>query len=406
MIKGSQILSNIKGLAGSVPHIPEEENKTRAALEFMMQDKAQFASFWKGVSEAARIEKDALQKSKVVPNRFRTLPSRKSLSIGETNNDVVIAKQHSKAVLKEEHLFSPDGTRKIIWDVLLGCLILYSVIIIPFRIGFDQQVSDSMFIFDSIIDGLFFVDIILNFNTTYVEAATELLVTDRTLIAKHYLQFWFWVDLFSTIPFDTIISTILGGSRNSNLSSLKLIRILRLTRMLKLLRVLKLTKIGKVIENYNINPALVGVGKLVLQICFLGHLLSCFWFFMTTDDGGAKPGGSKWTDYGDIKSLPVAEQYVAAFYWTITTMLAIGYGDIVATNSRERVYSIFTMLMGSIMFGAMIAQVTRLIESRNPQARAFKEKMDELKAYLNEKHLPKSIKISAKVVSCIIYSRH
>ena len=54
------------------------------------------------------------------------------------------------------------------------------------------------------------------------------------------------------------------------------------------------------------------------------------------------------------------------------------------------------MLLGGISFGAVIAQVTRLIDSRNPQARAFKSKMDEHKAYLEEKALPDHLKIDAK----------
>jgi len=48
------------------------------------------------------------------------------------------------------------------------------------------------------------------------------------------------------------------------------------------------------------------------------------------------------------------------------------------------------------MFGAVIAQVTKLIESRNPQARQYKIKLDDLKGYLGEKNIPKLLQTSAQ----------
>jgi hypothetical protein len=295
----------------------------------------------------------------------------------------------------------------MLWDCFVGVLILYSVIIIPYRIGFQVEPSFGEFVFDSCVDCLFLIDIIVSFNTSYVDAATEITVTDRDLIAKNYLKMWFWIDLFSTVPVDTLVSQGMGQSANG-LASLRLIKILRLTRMLKLMRVLKLSKFGKLLESYNINPALLGVQKLVLQICFVAHLVSCFWHFLTTSDirahtnddwvsDGPDPNGDTWVLKFGFQTASIGTRYVAAFYWTISTMLSIGYGDISGTNKSERVYCVATQLIGGVLFGAVIAQVTRLIESRNPQARAFKEKMDELKAYLNEKLLPTKLKIAAKV---------
>jgi len=40
-------------------------------------------------------------------------------------------------------------------------------------------------------------------------------------------------------------------------------------------------------------------------------------------------------------------------------------GDIHATNTGERAYSIMTMLLGAMMFGAIIAKVREVIETRN-----------------------------------------
>ena len=301
---------------------------------------------------------------------------------------------------------------------MVGILIFYSILVIPYRIGFQIHPAYGENVFDDLVDAIFFIDIVVAFNTTYVDELTENVVTDRRKIAAKYLRLWFWIDLVSCIPFDTVLRLTMG-SVSAAFSALRLIKIFRLTRMFKLVRFLKLSKIGKLVDSLNINPALLGVQKLILQICFVAHLVACFWHFISTsdvkigvnDDTTADsirpdPDGTTWTETFGYKHKPKGAVYVAAFYWTISTMLSIGYGDIYGTNKAERIYSIFTMVLGGVMFGAIIAQVTRLIESRNPQAKAFKEKMDELKAYLSEKHLPTKLKTAAKVSLSPRFSHH
>jgi len=366
--------------------------------DMMIDEKDTYRSFWDGVKAASII-----QKEKLVKNTRKT-KFKRDLGPATVSTDKIYA-EHSKELLEQKNLFDPEGVFKMLWDCFVGLLILYSIIIIPFRIGFQVSPSRGESMFDLIVDSLFGLDIIFNFNTSYVDPTTELVVTSRRKIAANYLKAWFWIDLFSTVPFDSIVHKYTGGG--SQLESLRLIKILRLTRMLKLLRVLKLSKFGKVLDSYNINPALVGVQKLVLEICFVAHIVSCFWHFLTTDDvrddvspdysnDRPNPDGNTWTTRFGYETSSLGTRYIASFYWTISTMLSIGYGDISGVNSSERIYCICTELVGAVLFGAVIAQVTRLIESRNPQARAFKEKMDELKAYLNEKLLPTKLKVAAR----------
>ena len=85
-------------------------------------------------------------------------------------------------------------------------------------------------------------------------------------------------------------------------------------------------------------------------------------------------------------------------------MTTIAYGDIRAYSTSEILYSCFVILCGSIMFGAVITKVTKLIINRNPQATNLKAKMDDLKGDLNEKNLSKHIKEQA--IESYIYYMH
>lgn len=40
-----------------------------------------------------------------------------------------------------------------------------------------------------------------------------------------------------------------------------------------------------------------------------------------------------------------------SFYWTITTITTVGYGDISGTNTIERIFCSIIMLVGVISFG-------------------------------------------------------
>ena len=57
---------------------------------------------------------------------------------------------------------------------------------------------------------MFFVDIVMNFRTTYFNAKTGVEIIDKQSIIKNYLLGSFIIDLLSTIPFDVLYDIILN----------------------------------------------------------------------------------------------------------------------------------------------------------------------------------------------------
>ena len=54
---------------------------------------------------------------------------------------------------------------------------------------------------DSVVDVIFFVDILLNFHMTFVGSAGEV-VSEPRIIRMNYLKGWFIIDLLSCLPYD------------------------------------------------------------------------------------------------------------------------------------------------------------------------------------------------------------
>ena len=81
-----------------------------------------------------------------------------------------------------------------------------------------------------------------------------------------------------------------------------------------------------------------------------------------------------------------------SFYWTVATMMAVGYGDIHATSTLEMGYSILSQVAGAMVFGIIIATVNNIIVEMNPRAVIFSDRMNDLKEYMKARSLPTRLK--------------
>jgi len=50
-------------------------------------------------------------------------------------------------------------------------------------------------------------------------------------------------------------------------------------------------------------------------------------------------------------------QYVIAYYWSIVTMITVGYGDITPKSDTTRIFTIFIMIFSSGMFGYIMNKI-------------------------------------------------
>ena len=127
----------------------------------------------------------------------------------------------------------PENDLKKLWDILIAMILIYSAVVLPYRIAFIDIDSTEMLILDFIFDSLFTLDIFLSFFSAYVDNEDNV-VKNRKKIVINYLKTRFSIDLISVLPISYITP---GQSATQNINQLS-----RIARIPKIYRLVKLTK--------------------------------------------------------------------------------------------------------------------------------------------------------------------
>ena len=289
----------------------------------------------------------------------------------------------------ERGVFLPNSNQKLGWDVFLCILIVYSVISVTTRIGFDLEVDidGKDAIVDYTIDTLFALDILINFFTGFYDD-DMVLVSNKSAIGKRYLKLWFWIDVGATIPFDALVEVATkqdGGQYQT----------LRLLRFFRLLKLGRLRKLGQAISNLEdligIHPTVIELWRLLAKIMFLSHFVACGWHYISSqsDDVGIfKRRG--------LENEPYMTRYLMSLHWALATMTGVGYGDIYAVTVPERVYAIFVQIMGASIFGFLLGNINTILDSINLRSSFRRRKMNQVKHYMKQMELPKDLRHQVK----------
>jgi hypothetical protein len=311
-----------------------------------------------------------------------------------------------------EHCFiREDGHLKERFDVVVMLCIVYSAVVVPFRIAFRCEAQGWAWVLEVSMSLLFVADLVLTFNTAYTSVDGGELVTARGAIASRYIRGWFCIDALSSVPVE-LIELALSDSEGGGVGASAYLPAFRLLRLLRLVRMLRLLKLGSYIsrieDQLDINLRPLKVIELVLQMLFFAHILACGWFLTTWlhDDGGDTDGvpdeadeglALRWIDTydeGSARDGPAGRQYYLAFYWALTVVTAVN--PIQPNNDVERNFLLATNLVNRLFFAYVIGKITGLIANLDRSQQKMDDKMDLVKEYLRWRGTPRKLAIRVK----------
>ena len=223
------------------------------------------------------------------------------------------------------------------------------------------------------------------FFTCYYE--NSVLVASHKKIAFNYIRTWLIIDIIGFFPFEIFTNNTVGIG---NPFSLDFFPLYRLLRMLKLTRIVKLWNNDiKVQELKDLMRILkVTVSRMrYLSFIFIAfcHIICCFWCLLPR----SYYGPLNWEVHYLIQDDETWQIYLAGFYWIITTVCTIGYGDIVPVNNLEKAVAICLMSGGVFFYSYTISSITSMIASNTYQNSKIQQQVDVLEGIANEFKLSK-----------------
>jgi CRP-like cAMP-binding protein len=296
----------------------------------------------------------------------------------------------------------PNHWFKAVWNVALSLLLIYTATIMPFRLAFVEEAdSGGWLVWEYAVNLLFFVDFIVNCISGYYDNDGKI-VLSRGKILLAYLKGWLIIDLVACIPFsliDTSGSGSAGGGSGSSVGYNSLIRLLRVPRLYRLFRISRLFKalkqtsdvgcMAKVQDFVSLKHSAMRLISFAMTVLICVHLMACLWYFTATMEGLSP---DCWVYYFGFQDKDALTLYIASFYWAVTTLVTVGYGDISANTSLERVIAVLWMMFGVCFFSFTIGSLTSMITNIDTKETVLTNKLAIIDEFSRESKLDKPLR--------------
>lgn len=310
---------------------------------------------------------------------------------------------------------------KSAWDWLILILVLYVAVLTPFMAAFKiydvskknetvvwnnvtsterpnksfstgrflkSLIEDKFTVIDIIVDFLFFVDMLTNFRTTYLNNG-ELVVNPKK-IAVNYLKGWFIIDFFSAIPFDMIITI---AKKSDTVTA---------TNLMKSARLLRLFRVARKMDHYSE----YGASLLILLMAFitlLAHWLACAFYLLAEKERLVLEHPIGWLHYlanltgmqyvpNDVHSGPdIQSKYITSLYFTFTILTTVGFGNIAPVTDLEKIFAIVAMIIGSLANAAIFGNVATIMHRMYRGNKEYHDKSASIKDFIKFHKIPKKL---------------
>ncbi|GFY39251.1 potassium voltage-gated channel protein eag [Trichonephila inaurata madagascariensis] len=401
---------------------PVEEDTAKGKKKglFIMQKFA--PSLHVGLSKFARLARSVTRSRSVLVQQFSShLPAIKADPTKQSQiahvgmislNSDILPQYRQEAPKTPPHILLHYCAFKAIWDWVILCLTFYTAIMVPYNVAFKNKTSEdvSLLVLDSIVDVIFFIDIVLNFHTTFVGPGGEV-VSDPKIIRMNYMRSWFIIDLLSCLPYDVFNAFDHDDDQGigSLFSALKVVRLLRLGRVVR--------KLDRYLE--------YGAAMLILLLCFymlVAHWLACIWYSIGRSDAENgfvhswlwklsnttgkhfyfKPSSNSEsnTTHELHKGPPRGTMYVTALYYTMTCMTSVGFGNVAAETDNEKAFTICMMIIGALLYATIFGHVTTIIQQMTSVTARYHEMLNNVREFMKLHEVPKAL--SERVMDYVV----
>ena len=317
------------------------------------------------------------------------------------NLDIIMEGKKRKVLAEEmltkKHcLLLPDSEFKNYWYFIILVVIFYVITAMPLMMAFYEYSTTSIvFYFELFIDVIFLVDMVIIFNSAYIDSR-GILHLSRWDICKNYMTGFFLPDFIAIFPFWIF----------SDFTSAKTQSVSRIARIAKISRIIRISKIVPMIRSMTDSKSLSPIFELLLNyrgtarlftifylIIIISHFISCIWYYIARIDG-IYP--DSWVARYDFVDDSFSVLYLRGLYFALSVTNTVGFGDISPFKIIEISVCIVIMMFGICIYSFLVATLTSILislDTKSSRLYAKKSILDELfKKYRISRDLKNEIK--------------
>lgn len=262
--------------------------------------------------------------------------------------------------VRKINVFKPDDPVILLWNLIMFFFVVINAFYVPLKLGFELNESDVndflYFTVEKCSAWVFLFDVFIILNTAYFSKGV--FISERFKILYHYMKYSAILDLLSLIPILLAYWT-----------QIPYLHICFLLRILKLKGSIK--KFEDFLQIRDLQGGLMELLKLLFFILYVAHLCCCSWHYLAIYE--IRRGEERtWFELVGVRNSEWIVRYVHSLYYSIVSMVTVGYGDITPQNFTERLFAVGLIVLACGMFAYSVNEIGNIVKEMYKNESEFK----------------------------------